>query len=85
MFMPRFISASVERFVIIDGLSYSIEIASFFCVLMSFGMHVKGENPKEKNGWKTHCRREDNIKMNIKYLCSELQHVDEDMHGALVE
>jgi hypothetical protein len=50
MIVPRFISASDERFVIIDGLSSSIEIASFLsvCVLMSFGMHVKGENPKER-------------------------------------
>jgi hypothetical protein len=30
MFVPRFIPGSVERFVAINGLGYSIEIASFF-------------------------------------------------------
>jgi hypothetical protein len=61
------ISGFVERFVAINGLSYSIEVVSFLsvCGLMSFGMHVRGDKcvqsfgvktRKKENGWKTKCR-----------------------------
>jgi len=95
MFVWRYISGCVQRFVAINGLSYSVEIAASLslCGLMSFGMHVRGDKclqnfggkpRKNENSWKTQSRWEDNIKMDIRYLYSELQYVD-DVHGTLVE
>jgi hypothetical protein len=61
---------------------------------MSFGIHVRGDKclqsfgvktRKKENGWKTKCRWEDNIKMDIRYVYSEWQYVDGDVHGTLVE
>ena len=63
MFVRRYISGCVERFVAVSGLSYSIEIAAFLFLslslslslsdLMSFGMHVRGDKCLQNFGVKT--------------------------------
>jgi len=49
--------------------------------LQNFGAKTR----KKENGWKTQCRWEDAIKLDIRYLYSQLQCVDEGVHGTLVE